>query len=115
MPTMVERYLNVGGTYLNSETNEIIRKLEGIYGPALHFISNPGNGNDGYINFQVAGMPDDSLFFDLERRKAEIFGLNMFKFQVLRPLNTPSDRGVFVRHLNTPAERDEFAAGFWHY
>src|SRR5436305_3335908 len=103
MPTMVERYLNFAGTILDSETNEIIRKLNEIYGAGLQFISHPGNGNKGYINFQVVGLSDDFLFSDLQRRQADIFGHNLYQFQVLRALNTLSDRGVFLRHLNTPA------------
>ena len=99
------------GKILHPELQSVLEKLDEMFGPNLHFISDDGK----YINFHVWGLTDDNLFKQLEDNEETIFDGNLSNFQILKPLGRSTDRGVFLRHLHTSSLRQEFKAGFCHY
>jgi hypothetical protein len=92
------------------EMQWVLQRLNEMFGPNLHFLPE----NKGYLNFNVWGMTDDNLFMMLEDNKEQLFGSKLHVFQILRPLERSSDRGVFLRYLE-PKVRGEFKSGFSHY
>ena len=94
------------------EMQWVLQRLGEMFGPNLHFF--PEKDDDEYLNFHVWGMTDDNLFRELEDNKEQLFGSKLHAFQILRPLERSSDRGVFIRYLE-PKIRSEFKSGFSHY
>lgn len=67
-----------------------------------------------WLTFRVSGQTDYGLIRELERMQHELFGSEMWRYQVLHSQGE-NGAGVSIRVLTTSDERTRISSGFWSY
>ena len=109
------------GTTLPRALQDVIQKLQGLYGSRLVVTALDARG----ATIRVLGFTEEVLIRDMMVKKAEIFGaevppgggcvLGPGDFQILASLESAGAPGLYLRYLpNLPDGRD-YLSGFWYY
>lgn len=92
------------------ELKNILRKLEGRFGPALMQIPS----DPEWLTVRVAGFTELCLLQTLEREKDQFFGDQLARFQILSE-QTGKSPGVSIRYLPDALSVSKAYSGFWFY
>lgn len=92
------------------DLHKLLDKIDARFGNRLVVL----DSSPEWLTFRVTGLTEMNLIRDLERLQAELFGPEMWRYQVLYAQNG-KEPGVSIRVLSTAAERTSIASGFWSY
>lgn len=114
------------GKLMSPELEALIQTLNEMFGMELRVSPltpekpeaspEPTNSIIDGIVIEWFGRTPQALFQELQSQQVKIFGLDLWKWQILCPWGPTLERGVQILCLDSPKKRlDNIEPGFWYY
>ncbi len=100
---------------LPSDFKSVIQSIDGLFEAKMTIDQWDYRDDKDWINFHIPGWVDNAVFIKLQQERDNIFGNEMWSYQVLCPKNLSSGNGLWLHYLRNLQTSAEFAWGFYYF